>query len=200
MDLRVLYRHVELLDQVERVVRAQAGGVHVLREQQRDQHGDGDRRLRAGQGSAGRRRLWAAAALRHRRVAPVPEADVGQQQDRQQRRQREPCDAGLSVRHHDECRQQRPDGRPGTAAHLKQRLRESVAPAGSHACHPRRLRMEDGRPDTHQRRREQDDREGTGDRQQQQAGQRVNSFPPAAKTAAAAGRSPGPPGAAASRR
>ncbi len=51
-DLRLLHRHLELLDQEEGVVRAEAGGVHVLGEQQRDQHGDGQRRAGARQGRA----------------------------------------------------------------------------------------------------------------------------------------------------
>ncbi len=103
----------------------------------------------------------------------VPDADVRQQDDGQQRRQREPGDAALSERYDDERRQQRPHGRPGTAAHLEQRLGEAVAPAGRHPRHPRRLGMEHRRADADQRGRRQDGRIGTGNRQQQQPGQRA---------------------------
>ena len=101
-----------------------------------------------------RRRPWRCRRPRRAacRLPAVPKADIGQQEDRQQRGGREPGDAALAARHHDEGGQQRTDRRAGAAAHLKQRLGEPVPPAGRHARNARRLRMEHRRAETHQRR------------------------------------------------
>jgi hypothetical protein len=55
--------------------------------------------------------------------------------------EREPGDARLSARHHDERRQQGPERLPGLAADLEQRLGEAVAAAGRQAGHACRLGM-----------------------------------------------------------
>ena len=173
MDLRVGHRQVEFMDQVERVVRTQAGGVDVLGEQQHHQHDDpGHHRPRAEtlppRAAAA---VPPASARRDRGMARVPHADGAQQQDGEQGRGGEPGDAALPVRHHDERRQQRPDRRAGAAADLEQRLGEPVAPPAGHPRHARRLRMEHRRAHPHQRRGEQDHAVAMRHRQQQQPDQ-----------------------------
>ena len=56
-------------------------------------------------------------------------------------------DAALAVRRDQESRDQRADRRPGVAANLKDRLRQTVLAAGRHARDPRRLRVEYRRAD-----------------------------------------------------
>ena len=173
MHLRVGHRQVELLHQVERVVRTQAGGVDVLGEQQRHQHDDpGHHVPRAGTLPA-----RAAAACRRPRRAAIDGCrayhtlTVLSSRMASKRGGREPGDAALPVRHHDERRQQRPDRRAGAAADLEQRLGEAVAPAARHPRHARRLRMEHRGAGPHQRRGEQDHAVAMRHREQQQAHQ-----------------------------
>ena len=97
-----------------------------------------ERRMRAGR----RRRGCAAAA---RRVRWYQRPTLPEHHDREQRRDREPGDARLAARQHDERGEQRPERRAGVAADLEQRLREAVPPARGHARHARRLRVEDRR-------------------------------------------------------
>jgi hypothetical protein len=68
--------------------------------------------------------------------------------------------------------QQRPNRAPGIAAHLEQRLRKPVPPAGGHARHPRALGMEHRRAAAHQRGCEQHRWIVAGHRKEYQADQR----------------------------
>ena len=57
---------------------------------------------------------------------------------------------------------ERAEGRTGVAPDLEQRLGEAVPPAGGQPGHAGRLGVEDGRPDAHQSRGDQDRREAVG--------------------------------------
>ena len=117
----------------------------------------------------GRRRHPPSTPRRHRRMPVIPGPDIGQHRHRQQRDQREPADAALAARQHDERRQQRPGRRAGRSAQLKQRLRETVASAGSHACHAGRLGMEHRGANADQSRGDHDQWIGVRHRQHQQS-------------------------------
>ena len=181
-DLRVLHRHAEALDQVERVVARHAREVEEFREDERDQHHDrGDDPCGLRYCPSGRVTLGAAP----RGVPPVPTADVPQHDHRHQCDDGEPGDALLAVGNDDGRGEQRPDRGADVAADLEHRLREAVAAAGGHARDARRLGVEDGRADADQRRGDEQHRIGRRHRQQQQAheagshadGQRIRHRP-----------------------
>ena len=158
VHLRGLHRDVKLGDQVERVVADQARQVEVLGEDQRDQNRHRPRDLAARQVRF--RRARRARFRRHAGMALVPCAHAHQHHDGEQRRAGKPRDAALPGRKHDERRQQGTHRRPGVAAHLKQRLRQAVLSAGSHARHARRFRMEHRRAHADHRHRRQNHGEG----------------------------------------
>src|SRR5262249_58484080 len=74
-------------------------------------------------------------------VSLVPVSDVDQQEDAEQRREREPGDARLAVRQHDEGREERTCGCAEVAADLEYRLRETVLATARHARDARGLRV-----------------------------------------------------------
>ena len=101
----------------------------------------------------------------------VPAADTPQQHDRRDGHDGEPCQAALPARQDDEGRQQRTECRAGVAAHLEERLRQSMLPTRCQTRNPRRLGMEDRRADPDQPSREQHERILRGPREQQQPAQ-----------------------------
>ena len=172
MQLRALHRDAELADQIERVVAAQAGEIEILRE---DQHAEDDERADHAPARQSGPRFPAGRGRLMRRPRPVhrrPAAHPREQDDRDERQQRAPCEARLAARHDDERREQRAERRSQVAADLEHRLRQAVAPARRHPRDPRRLGMKDRRSDAHQPGRHQDRAEGRRHRQQQQADQR----------------------------
>ena len=108
----------------------------------------------------------------HHAVALVPVPDVKQHHHAQQRHAREPRDARLAARQHDEGREQRTGGGTEVAAHLKDRLRQPVAPAGGHARDPRGLRMKHRGAGTDQGGATQEQRVAAGKRQHEEPRQR----------------------------
>ena len=113
IELRHFYWQVELVDQIEGVVRAQAGAVHVLGEEQG--HEDGHRlddlaawqRVLAWRRGGHHRGCRRARAPSHGcGVASVPATDQQQHEDRDQRRPREPRNARLPVSYDDKCGEQ----------------------------------------------------------------------------------------------
>jgi hypothetical protein len=88
------------------------------------------------------------------RFVPIP--DPPQDNDRHECDRAKPGDARLAERHHDQGREQRTHRGSETAADLKHRLREAVAPAGGEPRDPRRFRMEHRRAQPDQSRRDQD--------------------------------------------
>ncbi len=119
-----------------------------------------------------RRVVAAVRAAAGAHVLAVPDADLPEHDHRRQRRDREPRQAALPVREHDEGRQQRPERRPRVAADLEERLREAVLSSGCQPGDSRRLRMEDRRADADQRGGREHSREMVGPRQEQQTRQR----------------------------
>ena len=86
----------------------------------------------------------------------VPGTDAGQDDDSDERDDTEPGDAALAVRQDDKRREQRSRRRPRIPADLKERLCEAMSATGSETCDARRFRVEDRRPDTHERNRNED--------------------------------------------
>ena len=122
---------------------------------------------------ARRARMGRRGALQARdAVALVPVPDVEQHHHAQQRHAREPGDARLTARQHDEGREQRTGGGTEVAAHLKDRLRQPVAAAGGHARDPRGLRMKHRGAGADEARATQQQRVAAGKGEQQQARQR----------------------------
>ena len=164
VELRRLHRELELVDQIERVIGAEAGTVYVLGKEQGDQDRYCHHHLPARQSCGARCVNDCGAASSGPRsgspVAGVPATNLDQHEDGDQRQAREPRDARLSMRHHHEGGEQWTRSGANIPAHLKQRLREAVTATGRHASHPRCFGMEDGRAHADQHRREQDRRIG----------------------------------------
>ncbi len=166
IELRALGRHAEFMDEVERVVAADARHVEILGEHQHDQ--DRDRTRRA------QRRRCVRIADKLRRLARhdawlVPAADPPQDQDRQRRDQGKPRQRRLAERHHDQRRQHRPHRRAEIAADLEHGLRKAETSAGGEPRNARRFRMEHRRSQTDQRGGQQDDVIVVRDADQEQA-------------------------------
>ena len=171
MQFRTLNRNMEPVDQIKRVVAAQARQVKELGKHERQQHTERNRNpprreIRMNQRLLGPCRMPEC-------LAPfVPGAHVGEQNDGEQCRESEPHNAVLAARQDDECREQRPERRPRIPSDLKHRLRQSMLAARGHARHPRRLRMKDRRPHPDQSRSNQNERVVRSRRQQRQPHQR----------------------------
>ena len=143
IDLRVLHRNLEMVDQIEGVETAEARGVDEFREHQRQQ----DQKRQA---HRPRPRLWRTAGTGRGGVLwaemmAVPAPDAAQNADGGKRNHPEPDNTGLPARQNDPGGQQRPERRADIAADLEQALRHAVAPARGDARHARGLRMEDRR-------------------------------------------------------
>ena len=89
-------------------------------------------------------RLFGSGRMPESFTAFVPGTDIRQQSDGEQRSQREPNDAVLPPRQDNERGQQGSDGRARISAHLEERLRQSMLPAGGHPRNARRFRMKHG--------------------------------------------------------
>ena len=175
---------MELRDQVEGVVAAQAREVEVLREDERGEHGERPRDARRhGQvhGVRCRGRGGRGGALRL-----VPPPDPPQDDNRRDGERRAPRDARLAARDDEKGRQQRAERRSEVAAYLEERLREAVAAARRHARDARRLGMKDRRADAHQarcheecgKRRRRREHQHAGERERHAADERVRHRPP----------------------
>ena len=126
---------------------------------------------RRGRGTDRGSRFARACAMRRRRGVPV--AHSVQDDHRDDDQDGEPGDAALTIRHDDERGAERRHRLAEIAADLEHRLRQAVPPAGGHARHPRRLRVEHGRAHPDHRRGQQQHRVAMRPRQQQQSGQRA---------------------------
>ena len=150
VELCRLHGQVELVDQIKRVVRAEAGAVHVLGEEQghEDGHGLDDLPARQrvlargrdghhGSGPGARARSGGGA------MARVPATDEQEHEDGDERRHREPRNARLPVWHHHKCgeqwarRQSRCCPRPGRGTGRARSVRRPP-------CGPRGM-LRDGR-------------------------------------------------------
>ncbi len=170
--LRRLHRHAEFLDQKERVERAEARRISVLREQQDDQ--DRDRQRHACR--ARYRRLDDGIRSQRGSGALLADVDVssggpGHQDHGDERRDGEVGDAALPSRHDDEGRQQWPQRAAGLAAELEDALRHAVLPARRVAGHPCRFGMEDRRADADAGRGQQQQRIAAGGGEADEASQ-----------------------------
>ena len=92
-------------------------------------------------------------------VSLVPVPDRPEKQHPQHRREREPCNAALALRQHEERGEQWSDRRTGVAAHLKKCLCEPMAAAGCETRDTRGFRVKDRRSQPDEGRREHDQSE-----------------------------------------
>src|SRR6478752_3865117 len=103
MHLCVLYRHVEAMDQIERVVAREAREIHVLREHEHEQHDDPAGRLTAPQGVRRVPQLFRRAQPRETMMF-IPAPDVPEDGAREQTEERERSEARLSPTDDDDRR------------------------------------------------------------------------------------------------
>jgi hypothetical protein len=130
MQLCVLHRYVEAVDEIERVVARQARKIEVLGEDQGEQHCYRAGNFLRADRCRSRRRQWLEAG-HAMRLVPVPH--VEQHEHAQHRRERKPRDARLAVWQNDERGKQWACGRSNISAHLEDRLCKSMLAAGGHA-------------------------------------------------------------------
>ena len=113
MQLRAFDRHAELLDEEERVVAADAREVEILREDERDQHRERERRRGVAALNWRPRPPSAPARIRRgvraRETARIPLSHSRQHDDAEQREERKPHDRPLPSRDNDERGEQRPE-------------------------------------------------------------------------------------------
>ena len=180
VELCRLHGQVELVDQIERVVRAEARAVHVLGEEQGHENSHRFDDLPARQrvlargrdghhgGGPGARARSGGGAM-----ARVPATDEQEHEDGDERRHREPRNARLSVWHHDKCGEQWAGGRADVPADLEEGLGEPVASAGRHAGHAGCFGMEDRRAHADQHGGEEDRgiRRGAGHQEETDEGE-----------------------------
>ena len=128
--------------------------IEILREQQHEQNGDRPSRTSRAQWTFGPRvRFLDHGAVEM--MALVPSAHLPQDPEREDRREREPCDAALSVRNDDQSREQRPDRATRVAADLKNRLRQAMLAARGQARDARGFGVKDRGSCADERRRHQ---------------------------------------------
>ena len=187
-----------MMDQIERVIGLDSREIDLLGEDQRQQDEDRAQHLPARQ--TVRRNQLRARLHARKAVVLIPDADIAQDRDRQQRHQREPRDGTLAETEHDRRRANRSQRLAEIAADLEQRLREAIASARSHAGDARGFRVERRRTKSNQRRGGQQQWIGVADRKQQAVRSAWKPCRRAMKTAGAADRRRGRPEAAASRR
>ncbi|MOA03201.1 hypothetical protein D3C78_1226890 [compost metagenome] len=92
----------------------------------------------------------------------IPTADLYQYDNRQQRGQHKPGHITFSVWRNDDGGQQWTERATEVAAHLEQRLGQTVTTPRGHTCHPRGFRMEYRRARPDQCRSHQDHLKATG--------------------------------------
>ncbi len=160
-QLRCLHRDVELLDQIERVIAGHACDIEKLRQDQYDQHQQGQADFTLRNGAQGR---VTAALMLHARgtMLLVPITDTHEQQHCEQGRNGEPGDAALPVSDDDERGEQRAHCGTDIAAHLKQCLRKPRPVPGREPRNTRRFGVQNGGADPNQARRKKQYRVSAG--------------------------------------
>ena len=147
-QLRSLYRHAKLVDQEEREVARDARGVEIFREH--EEHEYCQRSVFGPFGDVVVQRGLSLRMLHHiLHTGLIPCAEPHHDQGGEQGGQGKPRDGVLAVRQDDDGRQQGSEGRSAVAAHLEDRLRQTLLAARRHLRYARCRGVEHRRSEAH---------------------------------------------------